>query len=525
MAIFTVELQGHTGSGVESFYVSSQRFNTGPEDVPAHQHFHPALQVPANFERALFSSGMTTGASSVGYGEIVIVNAHGRYDAWPDYAFDGRPCIVKAIATDDLTGKPLWSYTEAPVLIRGTVESVDVTDIYRTIRLRLYDRLADLDKPLLTARYGGTTTGGGQGADGTVDLKGTLIPRVYGTALNVSPVDVNPFDLIRQVSGTACAGIAVYDGGLGLDLAGDYASLVDLLAATVAPGRYATALALGLIRLGGTPASTLTADVVSAGPQDAAGIARQMLTDFGLPADAIDGATFTALSAKNPAPCGYAVADDQTVLAAVSAVLRSIGGWIVPDGQGVFSTGRLEVPQGEPVAIFQQWQVLDNLQRVAPGDSNRGVPAYRVVVRYGRLWRTQGESELVGAVEPARRAALALQWREAVAEDASVKDRHLLAQEMAFETCLLSQADAQAEADRLLAIYAVQRAIWQVRMSMTGLDYRADRDAGDAQAMPIDLGAVVSLEAERFLRPARRFVVIGRVEDCANNRIQFDLWG
>lgn len=525
MPIYTLEIQGHDGSGVVTFYAASDAFNTEPGDVPANQHFHPSLQTPANVERALFSAGATTGAASIGFGEIVLANAHGRYDAWPDIAFDGRPCIVKTITTDPVTGAPLWSYKDAPVLLRGTVESVDLTDAFRTVRLRFYDRLADLDRPLQAARYGGTTTAGGQGADGTADLKDTPKPRVYGRKANVVPVDVNPFDLIRQVSDRACASIAVYDGGLALTNVGDFASAAALTAAALVPGQYATALGLGLFRLGGAPVSIVTADVVASGGAGAAEIARQMMLDAGFAASELDGASFDALGAKNGAPCGLALGGDETVLSAVTRVLRSVGGWIVPDGTGAFSVGRLELPSGAPIAAFQEWQCRGAIERLAPGDSNRGVPAYRVVVRYGQLGRVQGDNEVAGAVSAERRASLALEWRQVAVESAAVKSRFLQSQEVVFDTCLVSAADAQAEAQRLLAIYSARRDVWRIRVDMAGLDYRTDGGAGEPFAMQIGLGRTVSLSVSRFLNPARAFVVIGRVEDCVNNRIQFDLWG
>ncbi|WP_455957615.1 hypothetical protein [Methylorubrum aminovorans] len=45
------------------------------------------------------------------------------------------------------------------------MESLNITDAYRKIRLRFYDPLARLEQPLQTARYGR------KGADGMVDLK------------------------------------------------------------------------------------------------------------------------------------------------------------------------------------------------------------------------------------------------------------------------------------------------------------------------------------------------------------------
>ena len=84
---------------------------------------------------------------------------------------------------------------------------------------------------------------------------------------------------------------------------------------------------------------------------------------------------------------------------------------------------------------------------------------------------------------------------------------------------------SNAEAQRLLAIYSVRRDVWRIRVDMAGLDYRADGGTGEPFAMQIGLGRTVSLFVERFLNPARAFVVIGRTEDCVADRILFDLWG
>jgi hypothetical protein len=511
VTIYTLEVQAHTGVEVRTFYAADRRYTTRPTDTPANQHFRATIKDPGNLERFLFGQGSTTGQSSIGVGEVVLVNADGRYDTWANYAFDGRPCIIKAIPVNG-AGKPLVSYAAAPVLVRGTVESVDLTDVYSTVRLRLYDRLSDLDRPLLTDRYAGSTTGPGATAEGTTDLAGTVRPRVYGTVRNMAPVDVNPFDLIRQVSDAKCTAITVYDGGLALTPAADFPSIAALQAATIAPGQYATALTLGLFRLGGSPAGVVTADVTADGPNTAAGIARAMLLDAGLSSADLDGASFDALTAANGAPCGYLVGDDRSVLQAATDVLRSVGGWIVPRGDGAFQVGRLQAPSGAPVASLADWQVRGSVQRLAPADSNRGVPAWRVVVRYGRLARPLTEGEIVGAVDPSRRAALSLAYREAVAEDPSIKARHLMAPEMTFETYLTETADAQAEAARLLAIYGTRRAIWRVQ-----LDQETARDVG--------LGQVVSLTLSRALRSGALLVAIGRIDDCVNDRVQLDLWG
>jgi hypothetical protein len=525
MTIYAIELQAHTGAGgVKSFYAASAPYNTGAADSPAHQHFHPSLENPANFERHLFSSGSTGGASTIAFGEIVLANAHGRYDDWADYSFNGRPVIIRVLQ-QDIFGAAKGLYKDAPIMLRGTIESLDITDAFKTIRLRIHDRLADLDKPLLTTRYAGTTTSAGATAEGPATLKDTVKPRLYGLVRNLTPIDVNPFNLIRQVSDRPCASIQVYDGGLPLTLNGDYASLSALTSASLSAGQYATSLVLGLIRLGGTPALGITADAVASGPRDCASLVRQMIFDLGLVSADVDSASIAALTSLNGASCGLWVNDDRTALTAIQAMLQSIGGWIVPNAQGIFTFGRLDLPTTAPVAAFKEWQLRGDVKRQAPNDANGGIPAYRVTIRFNHLATTMSEDQLAGAVGVARRAALQLEWQESVAENASVKTVHLLAQELTFDTCLTEPADAAAEASRRLAIYQARRDVWQIRVSVYGPGYMPSQGAVDPFAPTLRVGTVVSLQMSRFLKTPKSLVLIGRVDDAVGDVIQFDAWG
>lgn len=526
MTIYTLEVQAHTGAGgVQTFYAASAMLNTSAADTPANVHFPTRLETPANFERHLFSDGTTTGPSSVAFGEIVLANADGRLDAWADYAFDGRPVIVRAVPQDSY-GNAKGLYRDAPIMIRGTVESLDIGDAFKTVRLRIHDRLADLDaKPLLTTRYLGTTTSAGATAEGPATLKDTIKPRAYGLIRNLTPIDVNPFNLIRQVSDKPCTSIVVYDGGVPLTARGDYATIDALTNATLVSGEYATSLALGLIRLGGTPAFAVTADVVAAGARDAASIVARILADFGIAAGDIDTASFSALTGKNGASCGLWINDERTALNAISAILMSVGGWIVPNSQGAFTVGRLEVPSGAPAAAFLEWQCRGDVVRKVPSDANGAIPAYRVTARYGQLATVFSEDQIAGSVTGARRAALQQQWQEAKAEDLTVQAVHLLAPELSFDTCLTEPADASAEAARLLAIYSVRRDIWDFRVSVMGPSYKPTQGSADVFAPALKMGSVISLQMGRFLTTPKLLTIIGRVDDAVADVIEFSAWG
>jgi hypothetical protein len=531
-AIYTVELSlGVLNAGgvyvEQKEYLSTARFNTSATDLPAQQHFHDALLTPANFERSMFQAGATTGVSTIGYGEIVVVNADGRYDYWAAAAFSGRDVIIKAVLTD-YRGLPIAAYKDTPILIKGKIDTIDLTDAFTRIRLKMYDRMSDLDKPLLTTRYAGTTLAGGQGAEGTADLKDTFKPKLYGTKHNLIPVQVNAYDLIYQVSTRPLNTVVVYDGGLGLINDADYTTVAAMVAAKPAAGHYVTAKNLGLFKIGGAPAFQITcdaSDLMSGSPVD---MCREILLDAGFSlANDVDVNSMNILYAKTHPVAGYWVSDDRTIITAVSDILRSISGYLLATSQGVFQFGRLELPSGTPIAAFKEWMCKDGdkLQRLTPGDSNRGVPVYKITLRYDQLGTAQAKTDLAGAVSVDRQAYLANEWKSAVAQNDAVKAAFFQSPEMTFDTCLMNQADALAEAQRLLAIYSSLRNIWRFKVHNSSVDFRADQSVGTALGLSIDLGSLVTLQASRFLLTPKLLLVIGRVDDCENNSIQFDLWG
>lgn len=535
-AIYTAEVKlwkpdGQGGGSVVTEYLASANYNTKAGDTPAHQHFRDTLLTPVNFQRDMFGAGQTTGDGTIGYGEIVVINADGRYDYWADCAFSGRDVIIKAILTDE-RGWPRTTYASTPILLKGKIDTIDLTDAFTKIQIKMYDRMSDLDKPLLTTRYLGTTLAGGQGAEGGADLKDQFKPRLYGLKHNITPVLVNAFDLIYQISDKPIGSTQVYDGGVQLTYTQDYATVAALAASTPGAGKWASCVNLGLFKLGGPPQFAVTCDSRSVGAVDCATLAYQILLDAGFTAgyanEDIDKATTDLLYNKvYNYPAGYWINDDRTIKTCCSTILKSVGGWILANSQGRIQFGRLELPSGTPIAAFKEWMVKESskLQRLSPSDSNRGIPVYKVTVRYDQLLTVQNKADLAGAVSADRVAALGNEWKSAVAQDDNVKAIYLQSPEMTFDTCLVQAADATAEAQRLLTIYKAMRSIWRLKVDNSTVDFRADQSQGSPLGLLIDLGSIVTLQAERFLPTPKLFLVLSRTDDCETNSIQFDLWG
>lgn len=275
MYSYLLEIDAWTGARVQTLYLATHTIATGPADVPANTIYDGRIVEAGSFSRSLISQGRL-GRSSDSWGFIELANADGGLDAWLNYGFDGRAFTLKVL---DQKGQPV---SQAKTLFRGTLAALESGSATDTLRLRIRDRLAELQVPMLTARYAGTSVGAGLGVEGDADLQGQLKPRVWGSVANIAPKLVNKYDLLYQVSSDSVSSILVYDGGAALSNIGDYPVLSSTMAATVSPGQYVTCYALGIFRLGGTPAFAVTADAVEdADDLSAAGIVSRMLESLG----------------------------------------------------------------------------------------------------------------------------------------------------------------------------------------------------------------------------------------------------
>lgn len=521
---YLVEMQSvHRTTGVaRTFYFSTDAFNSLPSDNPPNQHYMVRIKNPGNYSRSLFSPGATSGDVSVGYGYIELVNMDGDLDELRDYAFDGYSLRILTISRL----RPV--YAEASRLFGGTMEQVELS--WESARVLIRDRLAELDKALQTVLFAGTTTAGGMNeAEGQPDdLKGKPKPLCYGAPAQIVPAPANSFDLIYSAGADGLNAVTeVRDKGVLLTPSGnDYATITALRTASIPSGQYATAKALGLFRLASSPQGQVTCSPVkgvSAAARSAAQLARLVLLKAGY-AEGTDflATDVTALDALNPAEVGYYVdTEEETTLDVVRKILGSIGATLVPNRLGVFRMVRFSAPSGYPVLTLTAADLLTTgdqgqkaIEQLATGDEGKGVPAWKVTVKYRRNWSVMTNNDLASVnVTPAFRSFATEEWRTAVASNDSVKAKHKLSPELTFETYLVAEAAAQAEANRLLALHSVRRERFKVTVKSW-------------MAAPMDLGSVVRLQINRFgLSSGRDFTVIGITENYQTGNTTLDLWG
>lgn len=485
-------------SGPAWMYLSDRGYATKSTDSLGHQLFEPRVDVPITVDRIVPISPDSSTRDASTTGEIVLLNGDGYFDTMVErHAIDGRDIIVRF-------GEPGFAYSDFSILFKGTARGWKVADDQR-VRIDVRDATWKVELPVTSDTY----TGAG-GLNGTANLVSKYKPLLYGQCSNVSAVLVDPTNLIYQVhNGSMQAVTAVYDSGASLTPAGDVA---DITATSVTAGQFKTQLTGGYIRLGSSPVGMVTADCQ--GDNSATGyitsasqiIYRVLTNRLGLDGAYIDSQSLEIFYNKQPAPLGVFIGTDFTSGKAVlDAILFGLGGWWGCNRLGKIQVGRTEAAQQyQSVASFTSTEIL-SLDRL-DGPDSINPPNYRRRVGYDRNWTVQA-SDIAASVALSRREYIAVEYRLTEATDSAVRLKYLSASDpQPLPSLMVNQADAQAEADRLLTLYKISRKIFRVALKI--------------QAYLLDIGHVIQITYPRYgLDTGAYAVIVGTSIDAANNRV------
>jgi hypothetical protein len=544
--IYLVEVTAaiDTAGTLQTFYLCS---GTGYNHPSAPGFYEPRLADNLVFTRNVFTPGASSGRSSIGWGEIGLINTDNGLSAWRNYGFAGFPLIIRM-------GDDQAAYSTFTQIFTGTSEQPLFEGTKAALQIRDYQVLFDV--PIQKNRYGGTNTLP-NGVDGVLtDLAGQAKSQAYGdlSQANVEPDMVNTSLLICQVNDGAIYDISnVYDGGIALTKGAAYSSQTDMTTTAPAAGQFRVWAAGGMFRLGSSPARRITCNL-QVGANAAARTVAQIVKSIalgpgGLGSGQISAADVTALDTAQPAVIGLYYKGDKvdptvtdslippnsgrTVAAVMDEAVSAIGAQYYFDRTGTLRLGRLVAPSGTPVLTLKRISSVQpslatdgdiiSIERVRATDINAGIPPWRTVINFCQNFTVQKDNDLGGDKSSgtdavgglAVRARLAKQWQRAYADDTTVTNQFPGSKPFEFTSALVVRGDAQTEASRRLALYKILRD----RLKVTA------RFSTDVAAI-LDLGVTVSVQTTDLgLQAGKLFFVLGMEYELALNQVTLDLWG
>lgn len=192
----------------------------------------------------------------------------------------------------------------------------------------------------------------------------------------------------------------------------------------------------------------------------------------------IDTANFAAFDLANPQPVGLAILDRTNVLAAIAQLASSKGAQLIPSMLGKLRLVQYSIPSSATLSIPRSMQVQGTLVQV-----ERWMPAAAVQIGYCRNYTTQ--PNLQTSLPAEHKQMFATEWRTYTAVDQATQATYsLYTDPTQIDTCLLTPADAQAEAERRLAIVKVPHTTYRVDLAPAG--------------MLVELGEARNLFSDRF---------------------------
>lgn len=458
-------------SGTITVYLATHDYVSLPGDASANR-YHAGRVSALRLRRSAQGGGGIGGARAFTDGELELANPDGALDPYfLGGHVDGREITVRALNRAEPPGGE--SLDDATVVFRGIMTRPEIDS--RRVRLPLRCRGATLDQPLQSERFAGAG-----GAEGGEDLADRAKPAALGRTRGVSPIYLGVIGGKHSymVSGGDFLPIsavpAFYDRGVALTA----------VAGTPTAGEYAVDTATGIVTIGGTVPTGPTCDIDGWAPDGSwlsrtADIWQALVGTIG-GESAIDLASVDQMNSDQPATVGLWVgAEERNLGQVLDALLAGVTALAGCNRRGVHHLGQLRAPGGVLRAIFDDGNTVQ-IARAPLADVADPAP-WRVAVAWGR--NHTPTTDVAAAASEAQRSFMALAERKATAEDLVLQSSRRLSKPWSVPGLFAAQADAEAEASRLLALFA-GRALWRLRTS--------------AIADELDVGDAVELNFPRF---------------------------
>lgn len=470
---------------------SGEGFATRPTDTPANVAVPPTLIDPGSLRREMFSGDRVFGAVRPAFGEVVLYNSDGRYDAWEHHGFDGRDFVLR-------WGPVGGAYpADFTTVVICTVEGITLTEA--EARLRLRDNTQLLDKSFLKDAFDGSSI-----AEGGTALKGQIKHRYIGTPRWTGPqpqIMADGWDqTICHLTTGQVNSLRVWDNGNELTLGylpGDFWNLTT----DTSPGYFYLGGAGGstYLRFGTRPVGDVRVYASTSQDGGAAWGMAALLAEVG----------YTGALQGTPLPgINCVIADPGITYARVfDDAAATAGMWYGFDRLGRFVSKVFDAPIGTPVLTLSRSNCISVKRSPTPGME---VPLHQLSVNATQAWKSQYTSP----TNYVRDYFLADQWLQRYTyTDESLLVKHKAAKSLHFDL-LIGPTNFDTWRTRFMALFGVERSLITATVPLS------------AEALAIDLGDVVKVQWPRFnLSGGRLFRVVSVRYALRERQIEFALWG
>lgn len=355
--------------------------------------------------------------------------------------------------------------------------------------------------------------------EGDTSLAGLPKPVLLGFKRHITPRLVDPQRLVYQWhDGTGAGCDAVYDGGDAYTPASDVS---DIYSVTPALGTFTTSNVNGLFRLGSAPIGVITCtcrgDNSGSGyVNNTSDVHQRLAVKYGgLSSSDLNLDTYALLKAKAPHVVGFYYSEDINVDIAMDDCMKmGTNGWWSPDRVAKVSVGRIDDPSTmTPDISITRDDIVDPAEGGVFQSNPIGVRVGRVILGYRRYGTTLTDDQVSGVLSLSVRKDLGEEYRYVTATD---PNRHPDSDTMTVYTEIDDPVVAQAEADRLLDLWKVDRRVLRLSLDQGVLSYF--------------IGTAFLVQVSRYdLTIGKKYVTFGVIEDMGQygqpDRLEVLLFG
>ena len=453
-------------------YLSTVAYTTLPTDSPANRVYSPVVSGGVAFTETLPLDGSAT----LSVGDIELNNDDGLLDSWLDDVWVNKPIRI-------YIGDVSWVRADFRLIFTGIVANINSRAANR-LNISLRDKLQRLNTPVSETLLGGTTSN-----------KDRLIPLCFGEVHNVEPLLVDPATLKYKVHGSAIERlIEVRDNGAPVSV---NESLID-----------------GTFTLVAQQAGTITCSVQGDKPTTysnrIADTITRLVTGYGKVSDRlttadIDTAQFAAFNTAHPQPVGVYLNDRSNVIEVCQQLASSVGAQISMSREGLLRLLKITLPAtGTPLVVTPSDYVAKSLEIKERVDVKAAIK-----VGYCKNYTTQ--TGLNTGLPASHKDLFMQEYLSVTAKNQSVADTYKLNTEpVQTDTLLLTEADATAEANRLLTLWQQPRTVYKF--------------VGYSHLLTVPLGQALTLVSPRFgLSEGKTGVVVGIQSDWVSRRVTIEV--